>query len=116
MNDAYMFKDKDTNQLARLDGIKVYCNFLTPSERIFDDLGAEEITLKDYGNSFSVMPYILSQRHKGCKDGCVTHITTNLSKKQIANDYGGRIESRTYEMFNMILLGKSKDADDFRKK
>ena len=83
-------------------------------ERIFDDLGEEETTVKHFGNKICIMGTILSERYKGFPD-VKTHITTNVSREQLPDLYGGRIDSRVYEMFNMILLGASSDSIDHRK-
>ena len=115
MNIAYQRIDVDTNKPEKLMGISKYLWNLNPSEKIFDDLGAEETTLKDYGNPFSVMPYIFGERHKGSKKRCITHVTTNLTPKQVGELYGDRIDSRSYEMFNMIVLGKNTESIDYRK-
>lgn len=115
MNIAYQRLDVDTGKAEKLKGISKFLWNLNPSEKIFDDLGAEETTLKDYGNPFSVMPYIFGERHKGSKKGCITHVTTNLTPKQVGELYGDRIDSRSYEMFNMIVLGKNTESIDYRK-
>jgi len=69
----------------------------------------------DYGNKVCVMAHIISERYKGLKTGCITHITTNLTRSQISEIYGGRIESRINEMFNIINLGSKIDSVDYRK-
>lgn len=115
MNEAYLKQDLFTHKRAGMDGIKTFANRFDRTERIFDDLGEEETTLKDYGNKICIMAHILSERYKGAKDGCITHITTNLTKKQIGEDYGGRIESRIFEMFNFIHLGSKAESVDYRK-
>lgn len=107
--------DKFTGKAQKFEAVKVFANKHDKVERIFDDLGEEEITLNDYGNKICLMAYILGERYKGFGNGVVTHITTNLTKEEVANDYGGRIESRTMEMFNFIKLGSSVDSIDYRK-
>lgn len=116
MNEAFMKVDPAAAKMEGMNGIKAFCNKFDPNERIFDDLGEEETTIQSYGNKFSVMAHILSERHKGSRNGVLTHVTTNLSKQQISKHYGGRIESRIFEMFNMIKLGASSDSIDYRKK
>jgi len=115
MNTKFLQKDSFTNQRAGYDGIRYYANREAIGEFIFDDLGEEETTINDYGNKICVMAHILSERYKGSKKGVVTHITTNLSKAQIQEIYGGRIESRVMEMFNMIILGSKINSKDYRK-
>jgi len=115
MNGAFLKKDEFTNQRAGFDGIKAFTNKEDKVQRIFDDLGEEETTLNDYGNKICVMAHILSERYKSFKSGCITHITTNLTKKEISEVYGGRIESRVMEMFNIITLGSKITSTDYRK-
>ena len=114
MNDAFMKFDADTNERSRYLGIQAYANKNDKKEKIFDDLGAEETTVQDYGNKLCVMNYILTERHKGYPR-VKTHVTTNLTRAQVDDYYGGRLESRMYEMFNIIRLGGSVDSIDHRK-
>jgi len=68
----------------------------------FDDLGAEQ-QIKHYGNECNVMGEILLSRYDHyIAQGCVTHITTNLSASEIEQYYGNRVRSRMREMFNLI--------------
>lgn len=115
MNQKFLKHDEFNNQIARFTGIKHFANKYDKMERIFDDLGEEETTVIDYGNKICIMAHILSERYKGMHNGCITHITTNLTRSQISEVYGGRIESRINEMFNIINLGSSIDAKDYRK-
>ena len=115
MNMRFVKKDEFTNQTARFDGIKAFANKMDRKEKIFDDLGEEETTVMDFGNKVCVMAHIISERYKGLKHGCLTHITTNLTRSQISEIYGGRIESRMNEMFNIINLGSKIDSVDYRK-
>ena len=115
MNMRFLKKDEFTNKTERFDGIKTFSNKFDSQERIFDDLGEEETTVLDYGNRVCVMAHILSERYKGLKEGCITHVTTNLTKEQIGKVYGGRIESRMFEMFNILNLGSTAESVDYRK-
>ena len=115
MNSRYLKRNEMTRQLDLFDGIKMFCNKFESKERIFDDLGEEETYVMDYGNKVCLMAHILSERYKGLRNGSVTHITTNLTMDQVSNIYGGRIESRISEMFNVIKLGSKSDSKDYRK-
>tara|TARA_R110002153_G_scaffold32752_10_gene99089 strand:+ start:1808 stop:2440 length:633 start_codon:yes stop_codon:yes gene_type:complete len=115
MNMAFLKKDEFNNQVARFDGIKTFANKFDKTQRIFDDLGEEETQILDFGNKICIMSHILSERYKGFNQGTLTHITTNLSLEQIRKEYGGRIESRINEMFNVIILGSKADSPDYRK-
>lgn len=114
MNDAFLKMDVYTNKIHGMHAIKNFCDRSDPVERIFDDLGEEETTVNHYGNKFCIMAQILSERHKGFPK-TKTHVTTNLRKDQVGEMYGGRIDSRMYEMFNFIRLGGSSNSIDHRK-
>jgi len=114
MNEAFLKMDVFLNRIAGEDGITTFKNRQDTVERIFDDLGEEETTVSNYANKYCVMGTILSERYKGFPD-TKTHVTTNLTGKQVENLYGGRINSRMYEMFNFIKLGGSSDSIDHRK-
>lgn len=78
----------------------------------FDDLGQEASDAKVYGNTVSVMGDILFNRYDRFQNnGILTHATTNLSEKELADKYGERIHSRAVEMFNWIQF----DGKDLRK-
>lgn len=113
MNEAFLRVNALTNQHEGEKAIRTYANRLDDKERIFDDLGEEELTVNDYGNKTCVMARILSERYKGTPK-VITHITTNLTREQVHKEYGGRIESRIYEMFNFLPLGKDQ-TEDLRK-
>jgi len=115
MNMRFIKVDEFNGKVQRFEGIKHFANQRDMKEKIFDDLGEEETTVMDYGNKICVMAHIISERYKGLKDGCITHVTTNLSRSQISEIYGGRIESRMNEMFNVITIGSKIDSIDYRK-
>ena len=113
---AFRNVDKFTNQQDAFAGIDKFANKFDELQRGFDDLGDEDATVNYYGDRIGVMTYILSARHKGIPQGLSkTHLTTNLSSKEIDERYGGRINSRLYEMFNIIQLGVGSDSIDNRK-
>lgn len=72
---------------------------------LFDDLGAEEVA-SHYGNKADVMRQIIQERYKF---GALTFITTNLTFRQIAKDYGERIASRLSEMCSWVDMGINED-------
>jgi energy-coupling factor transporter ATP-binding protein EcfA2 len=72
----------------------------------FDDLGSEQ-NLKSYGNTCNVMGEILLSRYdEFVNHGMITHITTNLSSKEIEGNYGNRVRGRMREMFNQLSFHK----------
>lgn len=74
-----------------------------------DDLGEEHTSIKRYGTEINVGIDTLTQRHQLFTDkGYLTFATTNLNAEMIGKKYGARIESRIYEMFNLIGV-KGKD-------
>lgn len=70
----------------------------------FDDLGVEDITAH-YANQRNVMEKLLLERYSKVSYS-FTHITTNLSRKQLIDIYGDRLYDRMREMFNMINFPK----------
>lgn len=81
----------------------------------FDDLGSEQ-KIKHFGNTMDVMHDIVIKRYRNfVQNGIKTHFSTNLSMTEIGKLYDARIESRLYEMCNVIVLGGGKDYKDFRK-
>lgn len=115
MNTAYKHIDSDTRKAQKLIGIKTFASKNDKTERIFDEFGAEEPFIIDFGNRFAVMPYIFEERYSGITDGVVTHSTSNLTRNSIKEVYGNRIDSRLDAMFNTIVLGKTSGGFDFRK-
>lgn len=69
----------------------------------FDELGREPIPVKYYGTETNVLEYILQTRYEMRRE-CKTHVTTNLSDKEIASVYGPYIADRVKEMFNLITV------------
>lgn len=71
----------------------------------FDDMGFENNDFRLYGNSVPVMEHILNHRYNSFqRSGLVTHITSNVPFEKIKDVYGDRIQSRLYEMCNIVLL------------
>ena len=70
----------------------------------FDDLGTEELK-KNFGNQLNVMEEVILNRYDNNNFGWnYTHITTNLTAKQIEENYTSRVRSRMREMFNIFQL------------
>lgn len=74
-----------------------------------DDLGAED-SYKLYGNDMNVVGDIIIERYQRYQQaGLITHATSNITPDEWRIKYGERVESRMYEMFNMVkLLGEDK--------
>jgi len=115
MNSRFMKRDEMNGEPARYEGIKFFINPHDKVERIFDDLGEEETTVVDFGNRICIMAHILNERYKWKGNGVITHITTNLTMDQVKEIYGGRIESRIAEGFNIMKLGSKTTSTDYRK-
>ncbi|MGN7723590.1 hypothetical protein [Chitinophaga sp. 22620] len=70
----------------------------------FDDLGLE-MTGNFYKNECNVVAEILFNRYEAfVHEGVLTHITTNLSIKELEECYGNRLRSRLREMLNLIAF------------
>jgi DNA replication protein DnaC len=70
----------------------------------FDDLGAESIPSKRYGEEKRVMAEIIMNRYDNQLSFNATHITTNLNIEEFETAYGTRVRDRAREMFNVILF------------
>ena len=78
-----------------------------------DDLGEEHDKVKVYGTDINVGIELLSSRYNlMMKNGSLTFVTTNLTRKMLLNKYGARIDSRIDEMFNVFTM----TGKDMRKK
>jgi len=70
----------------------------------FDDLGHES-SVKVFGNDINVVEDLMTCRYRSFQNfGLITHATSNIPPKELANIYGTRLESRVNEMFNFIYL------------
>lgn len=69
----------------------------------FDDWAEQSFNIMGMCN---VMAEILLSRYDlfGSANR-LTHLTTNLSATEIEDVYGGRVRSRTQEMFNVVAFG-----------
>lgn len=86
------------------EGIKTY---IDSPRQAFDEVGAECVPTGHYGTQLNVIQYILQHRYDNRFDN-FTHVTTNLTKKQITERYDGRIYDRCKEMFNFVeMSGKT---------
>ncbi len=78
----------------------------------YDDLGTED-KAGHYEQKKELFKTIIEARYNQfINQGIRTHISTNLNPDEIAERYGERIESRIYEMFNIIVVS----GTDRRKK
>jgi len=97
MERVYMIADQVNNEKYKLE------QALNAKMLGIDDLGEEHTTIKVYGSDINVGIESLTKRHlEYVNKGHLTFITTNLNADLIASKYGARIESRLYEMCNMI--------------
>jgi DNA replication protein DnaC len=72
----------------------------------FDDLGAEDLSAKFYGQTTNVMAEIILSRYEMFqKYNMITHFTSNLTASDLTRIYGDRNVSRLKEMVNDVVLG-----------
>ena len=85
-----------------VEALELYTyNKLSPITLAIDELGREPCPAKHFGTEMNVMQYILQCRYELRRD-CITHVTTNLSPREIQNKYGSYIADRMNEMFNVV--------------
>ncbi len=104
-------KSRAAQVVEMIEEAKATPELLKKFDLFLDELGTEK---KSYGAE--LMPAFLEMRYEQFKSkGLLTHITTNMSMEEIAERYGPRIESRLWEMCNIIYLGAEEGSRDFRK-
>lgn len=69
-----------------------YCEY----DVLIDDVGAEPL-LNHYGEKVEVFPYLLEKRMNRTR--CRTHMTSNLSAKNMLDRYDRRVADRIVQMF-----------------
>lgn len=79
-----------------------YCEY----DVLIDDVGAEPL-LNHYGEKVEVFPYLLEKRMNRTR--CRTHMTSNLSAKDILKRYDRRVADRIAQMFRGCEI-KSKQS------
>ncbi len=81
----------------------------------FVDLGSE-YNQKFFGNECNVMAELIQDRYEMFKSmKLTTYFTTNLTKSEIEQKYGDRVESRIAEMCNYVVMGDGPTSTDRRK-
>lgn len=93
---------KDICQLARTDTDAFVALCRTPMLAI-DDLGEEATEVMDYGTVVTPLIDLLSLRYDR---QLFTLVTTNISNKQIRENYGDRVADRFNEMMRVIIFRK----------
>jgi len=77
--------------------------YYSSGKYLFDDLGAEK-DASNYGKE-NILIRILELRYNNFKSkNITTHLTTNLTLKEIQTRYGNRVYDRILEMFNILEL------------
>ena len=66
-----------------------------------DELGREPNPAINFGTKLNVLQFLLQMRYDNRRSS-VTHVTTNLSLREIASHYGDYVADRCLEMFNFI--------------
>lgn len=95
------------------DGIHIFVR--NTWRGVYDDLGVEPIG-KHFGNVLMVMSYVIQQQYKNyLESGYKPFFTSNLDLDEVDSIYGMREGSRVGEMCNVVYLGGSKEAKDWRR-
>ena len=78
-------------------------HYYSNGKYLFDDLGAEK-EASNYGKE-NIFERILELRYNNFKSkNIITHLTTNLTLKEMQTRYGDRVFDRIHEMFNILEL------------
>ncbi|MBD3407141.1 MAG: hypothetical protein GF411_13565 [Candidatus Lokiarchaeota archaeon] len=83
------------------DGIEKIRPYMTWRKVCFDDLGEEPKSTQHFGFKLNVLQQILEARYTRT---CLTFASTNHTVSELGEFYGSRVESRIYEMFNILVL------------
>lgn len=83
---------------ADMDEIRGKLRECENDELVLDDVGSEPV-FNFYGGKFEILPYVIERRMESSRR---THVTTNLTAKEIAARYGVRTLDRFAEMFAPI--------------
>lgn len=87
-----------------IESLNMYTyNNSNPIPLAIDELGREPCPAKHFGTEMNVIQYLLQCRYE-LRGACITHITTNLSPRDVQAKYGSYIADRVNEMFNVIEL------------
>ena len=95
-----MIAARDLTRKARSDEEAMYEWFKKPL-LIIDDIGAEQDTVRTYGNIINPVEQLIEYRYKW---RLFTIITTNLKPQAIRDIYGDRIADRMNEMMTRIVI------------
>jgi DNA replication protein DnaC len=90
-----------------LEGSAETLTTLASKERVYDDAGAENAKIMQFGNARHIFPELIMIGYERLKrDGIMMHLTTNLAPSEIITRTGvdERVRSRLNEMFNIVLL------------
>lgn len=101
----YSFRITKADEIARqfaIKGFPVIEDYIRNKYQAFDELGAESIT-NHYSNVQNVMEHILLGRYENRRED-FTHVTTNYTLGQVAEQYGERVYDRCKEMFNFVKM------------
>ena len=77
-----------------------------PRVLVIDDLGAEPLTTRRYGDERNVLAYVLERRYRigFQRQHSRTVVTTNLTDAELVKRYGARISDRMNEMMDFVCV------------
>jgi len=104
---AELLAGKDArNRVRHLPSATEY-DWQRPQDALLDDLGAE-VPINDYGVKRETMTEYITGRYDEWKIcGALTHISTNLTDKELTERYGDRAVSRLREMCVWVGSGNT---------
>lgn len=99
---------KDISDEFEQEGTAVLDRYVLAPTLIIDDLGTEDREARNYGSVKNTVEDILSRRYDKGVARRMTMVTTNLSMKNVKENYKGRLWDRVREAFNVIyFMGSS---------
>lgn len=84
------------------EGLPGLEGLIKPRQCLFiDEMGREPNPVSNYGTKMNVIQFLLQIRYDN-RHRSVTHVTTNMTLDDVAEEYGLYIADRCLEMFNFI--------------
>lgn len=84
-------------QVWTLDMVREWVDETRNSDIVIDDLGTESSKMVNFGQEYSLFPYLLEKRMQLSHRR--THVTSNYDAKELMAKYGQRVGDRFIQMF-----------------
>ncbi|AHK11401.1 hypothetical protein F132_55 [Flavobacterium sp. phage 1/32] len=94
---------KELREVYAKNGLSGLKEFINCKDLFIDDLGDEEEEAKHFGDDLNVLKYVILNRYEmWISKDFQLYLTTNLSIKEIAERYDGRVADRLLQMTETV--------------